>query len=131
MRSELNNLSFQLGVHDPISLQDDVWGIEHIMMMLRSKNKDLILGLVKSEGFPLPLANQKRNRRWLAMDVKEFFEKRSQGHLPSTSPTLDSNTHLTPKRINYKESGPRIKKERNENPTQATHRTSRQIRKSA
>jgi hypothetical protein len=69
-----------MGLKDPVSLDDSVWTILHIALFLGQK-PDSLNGIVNSFGFPLPLTNQKRNRRWLAGDVKTFFVKRSQGEL--------------------------------------------------
>ncbi len=69
-----------MGLKDPVSLDDTVWTILHIALFLGQK-PDSLNSVVNSFGFPLPLTNQKRNRRWLAADVKAFFVKRSQGQL--------------------------------------------------
>ena len=69
-----------MGLDDPVSLNDSVWTILHIALFLGQK-PDTLNSVVNSYGFPLPLTNQKRNRRWLAEDVKAFFVKRSQGQL--------------------------------------------------
>lgn len=69
-----------MGLKDPVSLDDSVWTILHIALYLGQK-PDSLLSVVNSYGFPSPLTNQKRNRRWLAEDVKSFFVKRSQGQL--------------------------------------------------
>ena len=69
-----------MGLKDPVSLDDTVWTILHIALFLGQK-PDSLNSVVNSFGFPLPLTNQKRNRRWLANDVKDFFAKRSQGQL--------------------------------------------------
>ena len=69
-----------MGIKDPVNLDDTVWTILHIALFLGQK-PDSLNSVVNSFGFPLPLTNQKRNRRWLAADVKAFFVKRSQGQL--------------------------------------------------
>ena len=69
-----------MGLEDPVSLTDAVWTVLHIALFLGQK-PDTLNSVVNSFGFPRPLTNQKRNRRWLAEDVKEFFVKRSQGQL--------------------------------------------------
>jgi hypothetical protein len=80
MKSTISNQGYPLGLKDPVSLDDTVWTILHIALFLGQK-PDSLNGIVNSFGFPLPLTNQKRNRRWLAEDVKAFFVKRSQGEL--------------------------------------------------
>lgn len=59
----------------PISLADEVWGIEHICLFMKQDRRSLY-PVVNSEGFPLPLTNQMRNRRWLATSVRAFFAGR-------------------------------------------------------
>jgi hypothetical protein len=82
MKSAYKTQDFQLGVQDPFNLTDPVWTTLHLAMFLDIR-EDAVLSLVHSFGFPKPLANQKRNRRWLAEDVKAFFVKRSQGQIES------------------------------------------------
>lgn len=55
----------------------DVWTIHDIALYLRSSELSASRR-VNQEGFPRPLGNLQRNRRWLAKDVKEFFEKLSK-----------------------------------------------------
>ncbi len=69
-----------MGLQDPVSLDDSVWTILHIALYLGQKPNSLN-GVVNAYGFPKPLTNQMRNRRWLGADVKAFFVKRSQGEL--------------------------------------------------
>ena len=80
MKSTVINQGYPMGLKDPVSLDDTVWTILHIALYLGQK-PDSLNSVVNSFGFPLPLTNQKRNRRWLAVDVKAFFVKRSQGEL--------------------------------------------------
>jgi len=55
----------------------DVWTIQDIALYLRSSELSASRW-VNRKGFPRPLGNLQRNRRWLAKDVKEFFEKLSK-----------------------------------------------------
>ena len=55
----------------------DVWTIQDIALYLRSSELSASRR-VNQPGFPRPLGNLQRNRRWLAKDVKEFFEKLSK-----------------------------------------------------
>lgn len=80
MKSTITNQGYPMGLEDPVSLGDSVWTILHIALFLGQK-PDSLNSVVNSFGFPTPLTNQKRNRRWLAEDVKAFFVKRSQGQL--------------------------------------------------
>jgi hypothetical protein len=61
-----------LGLEDPVRLEDAVWTVLHIAMFLGIK-PTAVLPIVNSNGFPVPLTNKKRDRRWLAEDVKNFF----------------------------------------------------------
>ena len=56
----------------PINLSDEVWGIEHICLFMKQEKRSLY-PVVNAEGFPHPLTNQMRNRRWLAASVRAFF----------------------------------------------------------
>ena len=80
MKSTATGQGYALGLKDPVSLDDSVWTILHIALYLGQK-PDSLNAVVNSFGFPRPLTNQRRNRRWLAADVKEFFAKRSSGQL--------------------------------------------------
>lgn len=80
MKSTVTANGYPMGLEDPVSLTDAVWTVLHIALFLGQK-PDTLNSVVNSFGFPRPLTNQKRNRRWLAEDVKEFFVKRSQGQL--------------------------------------------------
>jgi hypothetical protein len=64
-----------MSVTAPISLNDEVWGIEHICLFMKQDKRSLY-PVVNAEGFPLPLTNQMRNRRWLASSVRAFFTSR-------------------------------------------------------
>jgi len=59
-------------VPGPINLTDEVWGIEHICLFMKQEKRSLY-PVVNAEGFPHPLTNQMRNRRWLATSVRAFF----------------------------------------------------------
>lgn len=89
-----------MGLEDPVSLTDAVWTVLHIALFLGQK-PDTLNSVVNSFGFPRPLTNQKRNRRWLAEDVKEFFVKRSQGQLEE-SITKKIDKTQTPKSMRLK-----------------------------
>jgi hypothetical protein len=51
----------------------EVWTIEDIAMHMRIP-KTSVYEIVNREGFPSSLGNKHRNRRWLAKDVKAYFE---------------------------------------------------------
>lgn len=65
-------------ITDSLSLNDAVWTTSHVALFLGQK-PDSILSIVNCTEFPKPLTNQKRNRRWLGEDVREFFVRRSHG----------------------------------------------------
>ena len=87
-------------ITDPISLIDTVWTTSHMALFL-GQNPDSILPIVNSAEFPKPLTNQRRNRRWLGEDVKEFFVKRSQGLTAEPSRVRIDVTH-SPKSMRLK-----------------------------
>ena len=100
MKSTVTNQGYPMGIKDPVSFQDPVWTILHIALYL-DVHPDSVLGLVNSNGFPIPLVNQRRNRRWLAVDVKRFLEKRSKGELPPRT-HYQINKSQEPKTIRIK-----------------------------
>jgi|APCry1669193181_1035450.scaffolds.fasta_scaffold02053_5 hypothetical protein len=100
MKSASTSQGYHLGVTDPVNLLDPVWTTLHIALFL-GQQPDSVLSIVNSVGFPTPLANQKRNRRWLANDVKSFFERRSKGEYPTIPKTSADKSH-TPKSIRLK-----------------------------
>jgi predicted DNA-binding transcriptional regulator AlpA len=57
--------------------QGEVWTIEDIALHMRI-SKNSVYEIVNREAFPSTLGNKYRNRRWLARDVKEYFEKISK-----------------------------------------------------
>jgi len=63
-----------------ISLSDEVWNLLHIQMCLGIK-ESAAQSLVNEYGFPKPIVNEKRNRRWLAEDVKSHLKKKSSGEV--------------------------------------------------
>lgn len=76
-----------MGLNDPVNLVDPVWTTLYIALFLNQK-PDSVLGVVNFLDFPSPLANQRRNRRWWAVDMQEFFVKRSHRELPAGTPFL-------------------------------------------
>jgi hypothetical protein len=87
-------------ITDPVSLSDTVWTASHVALFL-GQNPDSILTVVNAAEFPKPLTNQKRNRRWLGEDVKEFFIRRSQGLITEPSRARVDVT-LAPKSMRLK-----------------------------
>ena len=63
-------------LHDPVRLEDSVWTSLHIALYLGVK-PSAALSVVNDYGFPRPLINKKRDRRWLADDVKRYFAKKT------------------------------------------------------
>jgi|LauGreDrversion4_2_1035121.scaffolds.fasta_scaffold42098_2 hypothetical protein len=89
-----------LGLMDPVHLDDAVWTVLHIAMFLGIK-PTAVLSVVNSNGFPVPLTNQKRDRRWLAEDVKHFFAMKSKGAYEQKESSL-INPSYSPKSIQIK-----------------------------
>lgn len=89
-----------LGFRDFISLKDPVWSVLHIAMHLGVK-ESVVLRAVNKPGFPKPIVNERRNRRWLASDVVDYFARKSKGELVEvTAPKI--NPAYEPKVISYK-----------------------------
>lgn len=55
----------------------EVWTIQHIATYLHLDEKSTYR-IVSDSDFPNPIANRKRNRRWIASDVREFFAYQSK-----------------------------------------------------
>ena len=87
-------------LQDPVRLEDSVWTTLHIALYLGVK-PNAALSVVNEYGFPRPLINKKRDRRWLAEDVKKFFAKKSLGELEVVPKKL-INKSYTPKSIEFK-----------------------------
>ena len=100
MKSGFISQGHSLGLQDPVNLLDQVWTTLHIALFL-GQQPDSVLSVVNSVGFPRPLANQRRNRRWLASDVRTFFERRSQGEYP-VGPTTPIDKSRAPKSLRMK-----------------------------
>jgi predicted DNA-binding transcriptional regulator AlpA len=100
MKSARTSQGYQLGLKDPVSLMDPVWTTLHIALYL-GQSPDSVLSVVNTFGFPRPLANQRRNRRWLSADVKDFFEQRSKGQIEAM-PSTPINTQQSPKSVRIK-----------------------------
>ena len=81
-------------------LEDSVWTMLHIALYLGVK-PNAALSVVHEYGFPKPLINKKRDRRWLAEDIKRFFAKKSQGELEVIPKKLIDRSY-TPKSIEFK-----------------------------
>ena len=101
MKSSSINQTYPLGVKDPVDLNDPVWTTSHIALFLNQRH-EVVLSVVNSYGFPVPLSNQKRNRRWLAEDVRKFFEKRSQGEFAATT-SYNIDKTQAPKSFRFKD----------------------------
>jgi predicted DNA-binding transcriptional regulator AlpA len=62
---------------EPRVFKSEIWTIEDVATYARM-SKGGTYGLVNRPGFPSPLGNSHRNRRWLARDVKAYFENVSK-----------------------------------------------------
>jgi hypothetical protein len=100
MNHSSSALTAEVGALGPINLSDEVWGVEHIALYLKQDKRSLY-PVINAEGFPLPLTNQKRNRRWLASAVRAYFVERQRG---AVHPKLQSvpNTSYEPISIHTK-----------------------------
>jgi len=101
MKSSSTNQNYPLGIKDTVDLNDPVWTTSHIALFLNQRH-EVVLSVVNSYGFPVPLSNQKRNRRWLAEDVRKFFEKRSQGEFAATT-SYNIDKTQAPKSFRFKD----------------------------
>ena len=81
-------------------LSQEVWGLEEIAKYLRV-SMAAVRRLVNEPRFPGPIANQLRNRRWFADEVKVFLRARAKGEIPLTT-KLFVNTNYVPKSIRSK-----------------------------
>ena len=100
MKSTPSSLEQPTGFKDPVSLADPVWTILHIALLLDVRPASL-LSVVNLPGFPSPLINQKRNRRWWAEDVRAFFIQRSQSQ-PELPVPQKINRAQSPKSMRLK-----------------------------
>lgn len=79
----------------------DIWKLIDIAAHMRTTELSASR-MVTQPGFPRPLGNQFRNRRWLASDVREFFEKLSKTPITSR-PVMQIETNYEPSTITFKE----------------------------
>jgi hypothetical protein len=75
----------------------EVWGLQEIANFLRT-SKGAARRLVNEPKFPGPIANQCRNRRWFADEVKVYLRARAKGEVALTS-KITANTNYIPKSI--------------------------------
>jgi hypothetical protein len=78
-----------------------IWMLRDIALYMRSTELSASR-IVNQPGFPRPLGNQHRNRRWLSQDVKAFFENLSKTPY-STRPALQVETNYEPSTITFRE----------------------------
>lgn len=83
----------------PIS--QSVWGLEDIASYVGA-SKAATRALVLHPKFPRPLANQSRSRRWLAVEVCDFFLQLSRGEI-SAAPKAVPNVNYVPKSIHVRQ----------------------------
>jgi len=55
----------------------EVWSIDDIASYVRM-SPNTVYQIVNRAGFPASIGNPKRNRRWLAQDVKAYFQTYSK-----------------------------------------------------
>ena len=73
------------------SSSKEIWSLEDLVAHTRM-SKGTVYSIVNRPGFPAPLGNPFRNRRWLAKDVKAYFEQISKNSYRSQVPvSVDRN----------------------------------------
>jgi hypothetical protein len=79
------------------AVAQEVWGLEDIASFL---NISLAAArrLVNEPRFPGPIANQSRNRRWFADEVKVFLRARSRGEVAPLAKAAPNSNYI-PKTI--------------------------------
>ena len=78
-----------------------IWMLRDIALYMRSTELSASR-IVNQPGFPRPLGNQHRNRRWLSQDVKQFFENLSKTPI-TTRAAVQVETSYEPSTIIFKE----------------------------
>jgi len=75
-RKLLCNLRGMTDTTSTVNLSAPVWRIEEVASFLRLASTKCAYRIVAQSDFPASVVPGKRNRRWLAEDVKTFFESR-------------------------------------------------------
>jgi predicted DNA-binding transcriptional regulator AlpA len=70
-----------IGISQAVDCAAEVWTIQHVARYLHLDEKSTY-PIVSNPDFPNPVANRKRNRRWLAIDVREYFANQSKAQKP-------------------------------------------------
>ena len=81
-------------------LMDEVWTIEDIAGYTKHEVR-AVYAVVNSPGFPSPITNQQRNRRWLASAVRTYFAI-PQSHRKTGQVRGLQNVQYEPKNITLK-----------------------------
>ena len=66
------------------SYVSEVWTIQDIAKHMHM-TVDAVRKIVRRDGFPSSIGNQYRDRRWLARDVKAYFQEVSKTQFKETS----------------------------------------------
>jgi hypothetical protein len=82
------------------SLMDEVWTLEDIGTYTKHGVR-VLYPVVNSPGFPSPMTNQRRNRRWLASAVRAYFAS-PQMYVDAGQVRGLQNVQYEPKTINTK-----------------------------
>ena len=83
-----------------VSLSDPSWSLLHIQLRFGIKNS-AAKRLVTEAGFPRPIINAERNRRWHPADVEKYVELKSRG-LIEVANVRPIKKGYEPKSINFK-----------------------------
>jgi predicted DNA-binding transcriptional regulator AlpA len=96
----MNSVDPQMSQAPDYDLEDEVWTLNHIAKYLDQKPRALY-GLVKEVGFPRPLSNTLRNRRWLKALVLKYLAERSVSRVHDLS-AVSLSPEYEPKSIHFK-----------------------------
>lgn len=83
-----------------VSLSDPSWSLLHIQLRFGIQSSSA-KRLVNEIGFPRPIINLERNRRWHPADVEKYVELKSKGMFEVTN-IKQIKRGYEPKAINFK-----------------------------
>lgn len=83
-----------------VSLSDPSWSLLHIQLRFGIKSS-AAKRLVNEVGFPRPIINLERNRRWHPADVEKYVELKSKGMF-EVSNVKQIKRGYEPKAINFR-----------------------------
>jgi predicted DNA-binding transcriptional regulator AlpA len=83
-----------------VSLSDPSWSLLHIQLRFGIKSS-AAKRLVNEVGFPKPIINTERNRRWHPADIEKYVELKSRGLVEPTN-VKQIKKGYEPKVVNFK-----------------------------